>query len=67
MSRAAYPHEPPASPAGHKGLTRRLAEKRNEAIGKTTLLPLVSVPQVADRPPKSKDGATNAAPRGAAQ
>lgn len=48
MSRSSYPHEPMSSKAGHRGLTLRLAAKRSEAIGKTTLLPFISFPQLKD-------------------
>lgn len=46
MTRADYPFEPPASKAGHKGLTQRLAEKAEAK--QRVFLPLYSVPQLKD-------------------
>lgn len=41
-------------PKNWDGLHQRLAEKRNAAIGRTTLLPLCSFPQVPDKTKGSK-------------
>lgn len=49
MTRSApYPFEPPASKAGHKGLTERLA--RRAAERDRLLLPVFLPEQVADKP-----------------
>ena len=43
----------PTTKEGRRGLSMRLAEKRNEAIAKTTLLPVFRPAQVADQPKRS--------------
>lgn len=56
MSRAAYPLEPPASKAGHKGLTERLARKAATAVERPRFFApsYWRVPQVADQLKEAK-------------
>lgn len=49
MSRSAFTGPDMRSPEGRRGLTLRLTRKRNEAIGKSTLLPVYSVRQIPDK------------------
>jgi hypothetical protein len=54
MARRTSPSIDMRDPAGRAGLRQRLDEKRDAAIGKSTLLPVFSLPQVADRPRKRR-------------